>query len=133
MILFLMSLASAQPLMTPLVEGEPAPYDGRLFNDEAVVSFLAMKEMAGEQCELDVALEHSLQLAEKQRQIDFLEIEKDALQTKYDAMNEIKNEEIATLRRYSNSKRSTWFFFAGFTLGTGASLATYYAATKIGE
>ena len=131
MIWLLTTLAFAEPLMTRLVEGEPAPFDGRLLNDEAVVSIITMKEFAEEQCTLNDTLDFSLQLAEKQRQIDYLEIEKEALQTKYDAMIKIKDEEIHTLRKYSSTKRSSWVFFGGFILGTSASLATYYAANKI--
>jgi len=131
MIWLLTALAFAEPMMTPLSEGESAPFAGRLFNDEAVVSIITMKEFAEEQCTINDALDFSLQLAEKQHQIDYLEIEKAALQKKYDAMLEIKEEEIETLRRYTNSKRSTWVFFGGFLLGTTASLFTYYAANKI--
>ena len=86
MIWLLTALAFAQPIMTPLAEGEPAPFAGRLFNDEAVVSIITMKEFAEEQCTINAALDFSLQLAEKQHQIDYLEIEKAALQTRYDAM-----------------------------------------------
>lgn len=131
MIWLLTTFALAEPLMTPLVEGEVAPFSGRLFNDEAVASIITMKEFAEEQCTINAALDFSLQLAEKQHQIDYLEIEKAALQSKYDAMVEIKDEEIKTLRRYANSKRTTWVFFGGFILGTSASLLTYYAANKI--
>lgn len=132
MIWFLLSsLAFAEPLMTPLVEGEPAPFAGRLFNDEAVASIITMKEFAEEQCSINAALDFSLQIAEKQLQIDYLEIEKEALQTKYDAMIDIKDEEIQTLRKYSSTKRQSWVFFGGFVLGTSASLLTYYAANKI--
>lgn len=131
MIWLLSALAFAEPLMTPLSEGETAPFSGRLFNDEAVVSIITMKEFAEEQCTINSALDFSLQLAEKQHQIDYLEIEKAALQAKYDAMIEIKNEEIDTLRRYSSTKRSSWVFFGGFVLGTTASLLTYHAANKI--
>jgi len=106
MIWLLTALSFAEPLMTPLSEGEAAPFAGRLFNDEAVVSMITMKEFAEEQCTINAALDFSLQLAEKQHQIDYLDIEKQALQAKYDAMIEIKNEEIDTLRRYSSTKRS---------------------------
>lgn len=131
MIWLLTALAFAEPLMTPLSEGESAPFAGRLFNDEAVVSIITMKEFAEEQCTINSALDFSLQLAEKQRQIDYLEIEKAALQKKYDAMIEIKDEEIVVLRRNSNTKRQSWVFFGGFVLGTAASLLTYYAANQI--
>ena len=131
MIWLLTALAFAEPLMTPLSEGEAAPFAGRLFNDEAVVSIITMKEFAEEQCTINAALDFSLQIAEKQHQIDYLEIEKEALQTKYDAMIEIKDEEIEVLRRNSNTKRQAWVFFGGFILGTSASLLTYYAANQI--
>ena len=131
MIWLLTALSFAEPLMTPLSEGEAAPFAGRLFNDEAVVSMITMKEFAEKQCEINTALDFSLQLAEKQHQIDYLEIEKAALQTKYDAMMNIKNEEIETLRKYSSTKRQSWIFFGGFVLGTSASLLTYYAVNKI--
>ena len=131
MIWLITSLVFAETLMTPLSEGETAPFSGRLFNDEAVASIISMKEFSEEQCTINSALDFSLQLAEKQHQIDYLDIEKQALQTKYDAMIKIKNEEIETLRRYSNTKRSTWVFFGGFVLGTSASLFTYYAVNKI--
>ena len=131
MIWLLTALSFAEPLMTPLSEGEAAPFAGRLFNDEAVVSMITMKEFAEEQCTINAALDFSLQLAEKQHQIDYLELEKEALQTKYDAMIEIKDEEIEVLRRNSNTKRQAWVFFGGFVLGTSASLLTYYAANQI--
>lgn len=131
MIWLLTTLSFAESLMIPLSEGEVAPFAGRLFNDEAVVSIITMKEFAEEQCTINAALDFSLQLAEKQHQIDYLEIEKAALQTKYDAMVEIKDEEIEVLRRNSNTKRQAWVFFGGFVLGTSASLLTYYAANQI--
>ena len=114
--LLLSSLAFAEPLMTPLVEGEPAPFAGRLFNDEAVASIITMKEFAEEQCSINAALDFSLQIAEKQLRIDYLEIEKEALQTKYDAMVDIKNEEIETLRKYSSTKRQSWVFLEALFL-----------------
>ena len=49
MIWLLTALSFAEPLMTPLSEGEPAPFAGRLFNDEAVVSMITMKEFAEKQ------------------------------------------------------------------------------------
>ena len=131
MIWLLTALSLAEPLMTPLDKGEVAPFAGRLFNEEAVVSIITMKEYAEEQCTINSALDFSLQLAEKQHQIDYLDIEKQALQAKYDAMIEIKNEEIEILRRNSNTKRQTWVFFGGFVLGTSASLLTYYAVNEI--
>ena len=43
MIWLLTAISLAGPLMTPITEGEVAPFSGRLFNDEAVVSIITMK------------------------------------------------------------------------------------------
>ena len=133
MILLLISLVSAQPLMTSLDEGQAAPFSGRLFNDEAVASIIAGKEFVEQQCEIQMSLDYSLQLAEKQLQIDYLGIEKETLQKKHEALIDIRDEEIKSLRKHINPKRSMWIFFGGFTLGTASSLATYYAVNKIAE
>tara|TARA_R110002074_G_scaffold60827_1_gene147459 strand:+ start:414 stop:818 length:405 start_codon:yes stop_codon:yes gene_type:complete len=133
MILLLISLVHAQPLMTSLDEGQAAPFGGRLFNDEAVASIIAGKEFAEQQCEIQMSLDYSLQLAEKQLQIDYLGIEKETLQKKHEALIDIRDEEIKSLRKHINPKRSMWVFFGGFTLGTASSLATYYAVNKIAE
>ena len=133
MILLLISLVHAEPLMTSLDEGQAAPFGGRLFNDEAVASIIAGKEFASNQCEIQMSLDYSLQLAEKQLAIDYLGIEKETLQKKHEALIEIRDEEIQSLRKHVNPKRSMWVFFGGFTLGTASSLATYYAVNKIAE
>ncbi len=108
MILLLISLVSAQPLMTSLDEGQAAPFSGRLFNDEAVASIIAGKEFAEQQCEIQMSLDYSLQLAEKQLQIDYLGIEKETLQKKHEALIDIRDEEIKSLRKHINPKRSMW-------------------------
>lgn len=133
MILFLTTFALAQPLMTPLSEGESAPFDGRLFNDEAVVSMLTMKDHLEEQCDIQSALDYSLSLNEKQLEIDVLKIEKETLETKHKLLMEIKEQEIETLRKHVDPRRALWAFLGGFVVGTGASLSTYYAVQKMTE
>ena len=53
-----MSLAFAEPLMTPLEEGELAPFAGRLLNDEAITSIITMKEFAEDSDKLEIYLKH---------------------------------------------------------------------------
>jgi hypothetical protein len=133
MILFITSLAFSQPLMTPLKEGEAAPFEGRLFNDEAVVSMLTMKDYVEEQCNIQSALDYSLELSQKQREIDFLKIEKETLETKHKLLMEIKEQELKTLRKHVDPRRALWAFLGGFIVGTGASLSTYYAVQQMTE
>ena len=133
MILFLCSVAFSQPLMTPLSEGESAPFEGRLFNDEAVVSMLTMKDYLEEQCNIQSALDYSLAISEKQLEIDYLKIEKETLETKHQLLMEIKEQEIQTLRKHVDPRRVLWSFLGGFIVGTSASLTTYYAVQGITE
>ena len=133
MILFLLSLASAEPLMMRVERGQAAPFDGRLFNDEAVASILADSEAVTQQCEIRKDLEWKVQMADIQYKHDVLTAEYESLEYKHQQMLKIRDEEIEVLRKQGSTKRSTWMFLGGFALGTGASLATYHAATKIGE
>ena len=133
MILFLLSLANAEPLMMRVERGQAAPFDGRLFNDEAVASILADSESVTQQSEIRKDLEWKTQMAELQYKYDILEAEHDALKYKHNNIVAIRDEEIEVLRKQGSTKRSTWMFLGGFALGTGASLATYHAAKKIGE
>ena len=78
-------------------------------------------------------LEWKVQMADLQYKHDVLTAEYQSLVYKHEQMIEIRDEEIEVLRKQGSAKRSTWMFLGGFALGTGASLATYHAATKIGE
>lgn len=133
MILFLLSLASAEPLMMRIEKGQAAPFDGRLFNDEAVASILADSESVIQQCEIRKDLEWKTQMAELQYKYDMLEAEHDALKYKHNNIVAIRDEEIEVLRRQGSTNRSMWMFLGGFALGTGTSLATYYAVNEIVE
>tara|TARA_R100001015_G_C4619248_1_gene175908 strand:- start:1121 stop:1525 length:405 start_codon:yes stop_codon:yes gene_type:complete len=133
MILLLSSIVFAEPLMTPLEEGEEAPFAGRLLNDEAITSIITMKEFAEEQCSIQDSLDFSLKISEKQLEIDYLKAEKETLQKKHELLMQIKDNENEILRSHINPKRTMWVFFGGFIVGTASSLATYYAVNQISE
>ena len=126
-------MAYAEPLMMRVERGQTAPFDGRLFNDEAVATILADSEAVTQQCEIRKDLEWKVQMADLQYKHDVLAAEYESLNYKHEQMLKIRDEEIDVLRKQGSTKRSTWMFLGGFALGTGASLATYHAATKIGE
>ena len=50
----------AEPTFTTLKEGEAAPFDGKLFNDEAVAKMIVEKRFEGKQCDLRIDYEISL-------------------------------------------------------------------------
>ena len=131
MLLFLLSTALAEPLMVHLEEGEAAPFSGRLMNDEAVANIIAGREMSVEQCEIQKELQVSLTKAELQLQIDYLNAELETENTKNTTLLELRDQEIAALRKEIRPNKTMWAFFGGFLLASGTSLGTYYAVRKI--
>jgi hypothetical protein len=131
MLLSLISLAMAEPLMYHISEGEPAPFDGRLFNDEAIAAFISKSEFNVQQCEIANNLDISLRMSEKDLKIEFLEIELANSQDRFDKLISIKDEEITYLSKHVNPKMNNWIFLGGFVAGTTASIFTYYAANKV--
>ena len=131
MLLFLLSTALAEPLMLHLEEGEAAPFSGRLMNDEAVANIIAGKEMSVEQCEIQKELQVSLTKAELQLQIDYLNAELETENAKNTTLLELRDQEIAALRKEIKPNKTMWAFFGGFLLASGTSLGTYYAVRKI--
>ena len=133
MILFLLSTALAEPLMVHLEEGEAAPFHGRLMNDEAVANIIAGREMSVEQCEIQKELALSLSKAELQLELDYLKAELETETEKNTTLLELRDQEIAALRKEIRPNKTMWAFFGGFLLASGTSLGTYYAVRKIDE
>ena len=124
MLLLLLSTALAEPLMMHLEEGEIAPFDGRLMNDEAVANIIAGREMSVEQCEIQKELALSLTKAELQLQIDYLNAELETETEKSATLLALRDTEIETLRKQMRPNKTMWAFFGGFLLATGTSLGT---------
>jgi len=133
MLLFLISTALAEPTMAHLKEGDVAPFDGRLMNDEAVASIIAGKELSVEQCETQKELAISLTKAELQLEIDYLKAELETEKEKSTALLGIRDQEIEALRKEMKPNKTMWAFFGGFMLASGTSLGTYYSVREINE
>ena len=127
MLFSLISLAIAEPMMYHISEGEAAPFDGRLLNDEAMAAFIAKSEFDLNQCQIANDLDITLRLADKDLKIEYLEAELETTVDKYNKLLDIKEEEIKYLSKHVNPKMNNWIFLGGFVLGTATSIATYYA------
>lgn len=127
MLFSLISLAIAEPMMYHISEGEAAPFDGRLLNDEAMAAFIAKSEFDLNQCQIANDLDITLRMADKDLKIEYLEAELETTVDKYNKLLDIKEEEIKYLSKHVNPKMNNWIFLGGFALGTATSIATYYA------
>ena len=131
MLLFLLSTALAEPLMVHLKEGDVAPFDGRLMNDEAVANIIAGREMSVEQCEIQKSLAIATTKAELQLEIDYLKAELETETEKNATLLELRDQEISSLRKEIKPNKTMWAFFGGFMLASGTSLGTYYSVREI--
>lgn len=131
MILLLLSLATAEPLMVHLKEGEQAPFDGRLMNNEAIANIVSSKEMANEQCLIQVEYAVSSTKADLQLELDYLKAELETEEKRNTTLLALRDTEIESLRKELKPNKTMWAFFGGFLLATGTSLGTYYAVREI--
>jgi len=124
----------ADAQFTDLQEGDPAPFDGKLFNYEAVSELIVNRETAEEECELETQYQLDLQVAQHQLEIDRFQIQYDGLQERYDAMNLLKDDEITRLQdligKHPN-RRNVWMFAGGVVAGIGTSIAIMYATAEL--
>ena len=131
MLLFLLATALADPMLIHLKEGDVAPFDGRLMNDEAVANIIAGNELTLEQCHIKTELQVSIVKAELQLEIDYLKAELETETAKNTTLLELRDTEISSLRKQMKPNKTMWAFFGGFLLATGTSLGTYYAVREI--
>ena len=122
--IFLLSLALADaPEYTYLETGEPAPFAGRLFNDEASQLIADKIQDSTDKCLIELDYQVGLALAEKEEQIRKLKskhkYEKDTLTFKIKTQQE-RIEELEKLK--TPPKKKFWFSF-GLITGVGITIA----------
>ena len=121
--IFLLSLAFADaPEYTYLETGEPAPFAGRLFNDEASQLIADKIQDSTDKCLIELDYQVGLALAEKEEQIRKLKskhkYEKDTLTFKIKTQQE-RIEELEKLK--TPPKKKLWFSF-GLITGVGITI-----------
>ena len=117
--------------MVHLKEGEQAPFDGRLMNNEAIANIVSSKEMANEQCLIEVEYAVSSTKADLQLELDYLKAELETEEKRNTTLLALRDTEIESLRKELKPNKTMWAFFGGFLLATGTSLGTYYAVREI--
>ena len=122
--ILLLSIAFADaPEYTYLETGEPAPFAGRLFNDEASQLIADQIQDATDKCLIELDYQVGLALAKKEEQIRKLKsqhkYEKDALAFKIQSQQE-RIEELEKLK--TPPKKKFWFSF-GLITGVGITIA----------
>ena len=131
MILLLMSLAFAdEPQYAHLEKGEAAPFEGRLFNGAAVAKILTETKYKDLECDLQVEYELDKLATEKQYEIELLRASLESKNKMLLEVNQIKQDELDTMRAsYKPAKPYLWLT-GGFVLGSAASIAIFHAVKE---
>ena len=128
MLLLLVSLAFAEePQFTSLQKGQPAPFDGRLFNGAAVAKLITDNKYKNLECSLQTEYELNKLEVRKNYEIGVLRAELKSENEMLKQVNQIKQEELGVLRKaYKPAKPFLWMS-GGFVLGSAASIAIFHA------
>jgi len=128
---FLLTTAiAADPQFTKLEEGDPAPWAGRLFNDEAVAKFLVEDKFKIEQCEIQTTFE----LNNLKADLDLVHTkEKIELETQVAILNQkvaLRDQRIAGLEKIKTPPNAFLWSTIGFITGAGVTVGITYAVNQ---
>ena len=129
--LFLLLLAcpvahGEEPTFTTIKKGDPAPFDGRVFNDAAVAKLIVDKQFEGKTCQMRVDYEIGLAVAKEQHRYDIFEARCEADDMRLNDLLEIRQEEVSFLRKQYEPPKTAWWIAGGFIAGAATSIGIMY-------
>jgi len=116
----------AEPTFTTLKEGEVAPFDGRLFNNEAVAKMIVDKKFENKQCQLRVDYEVDLSKAHEKYKYDILYAKCEADDLRLSELINLKEEENIYLREQIKPNKNGWWLAGGFITGAATAIGIMY-------
>ena len=110
-------------------EGDPAPFDGTIFNTEAAARLLIDLEFSQEMCDIDTQKKLDMQAAYSQLTLDSLQASKDSLQFRFDETLLIRDEHIFYLEKQIRKPKLSRevSFTLGIVVGVGITIGAGYA------
>lgn len=117
------------PIITPLQQGQVAPYSGVLYNPTAVAETIAQREALISQHVLNLQILEERLKAECKLSLDNLQIDLNTCNQKYNQMISIKDNQIKSLQEIAlESNNSNWWFAGGILTGVLITIGAVYAA-----
>ncbi len=111
-----------EPTFTTLKKGEVAPFDGRLFNNEAVAKMVVDKRFENKECQLRVDYEVDLSKTHQKYKYDILSATCEADDMRLNELINIRDEENKYLREQIKPSRSGWWLATGFVAGVASAI-----------
>ena len=128
---FQMAMAEV-PQITPLNQGQEAPYSGVLYNTTAIAEIIAQREALIKQHAVFIKQLEEQMKANCDLQLGNLSAELDVCNDKYDYMTGIKDKQIIRLEELAldNNDHTIWWFGGGIVLGIITTIGIAYAVNK---
>jgi len=120
--------------IVPIEKDDPAPFSGILLDTIAASKVTIDKKYSLLESELKLDFELKKQGAEYQLKLDTLQTSYDGLQTRFDSISKIKNEEIFRLQelvKENPNDYTSWWFAGGFAIGVLVSVGIFFAAVEV--
>ena len=121
-------MANDLPQITPLEQGQEAPYSGILYTPPAVAETIAQREALVAQHNLNLEILEERLRAELGLTIDNLQVDLNACNQNYNQMVAIKDEQIKNLQELAlDSNDSHWWLAGGILSGVLITVGILYA------
>jgi len=132
MILMLLLLASpvaygTEPEFIVLKKGQKAPFDGRLFNSEAVSKLIVDNRYKAQQCNVEIEYHKGRAKAEEKHKYDLLEARCEADDQRLNDMITIKKDENEQLKKLIKPSNNNLWLAGGFVAGVLTSIGIMHA------
>jgi hypothetical protein len=124
------ALCFADPRFAALEEGEPAPFTGRLLNDEAIVKISIEDQFKAQQCEIQIEYEKQKLEALHSYELEKLKIKLESDNAILKNKIELRDERIKDLQNLTKPTRPIILITSGFIIGTASTIATTYAVNQ---
>lgn len=122
--IFLLSLALADiPEYTYVEAGEPAPFSGRLFNDEASQLIADQIADATDYCQIQIDYEIGLALADKQEELDILKSKYKYDKQLLEAKIKFQETRIKSLEELKTPPKKQLWFSLGLVSGVAITIS----------
>ena len=121
------SANAEEPTFTPLKKGQPAPFDGRLFNDAAVSQFIVQDKLKVEQCNIQIEYEIGKANAASNYKFNLLSAKCEADDQRLQDMIQIRDDEVEFLRKAYEPPKHHWWLSGGVVIGAASAIGIMYA------
>lgn len=124
------TIAFAEELVTTVEKGEPAPFDGTLFNTQAAAKLMADLKFSEEACQLEIDKAVQVKGVTMQADIDALTVRLDTCQSLCEQRLQVRDDQIEFLTKElegAAKPNKTGWFAGGVVAGIGLTVLSGWA------